>query len=216
MRVGRQIEEMIQLHRPEIKSRDEALRFMQWVGIADPEARMRCYPHELSGGMQQRVMIAMALSSRPQLLVADEPTTALDVTIQAQILDLLRDTQKRLHMAILLITHNLAIISNFAGRVAVMYAGQVVEMAAANALLSNPLHPYSRALMDSAPALGKGSDRLQSIPGQVPNLDAMPAGCRFNPRCAHFRNECARQEPEWIEPVPGHWVRCPYSQISTL
>ena len=210
MRVGKQIEEMIQLHRPEVDSHDETLRFMKWVGIADPEMRIRCYPHEFSGGMQQRIMIAMALSSQPKLLVADEPTTALDVTIQAQILDLLRDTQQRLKMAILLITHNLAMISTFANRVVVMYAGQVVESAPATKILSAPLHPYTRALIESVPTLGRGTQRLLSIPGQVPNLDAMPSGCRFHPRCPIAKSECSQLEPLWAEAVPNHWVRCPY------
>src|SRR6201993_882774 len=149
----------------------------------------------MSGGMQQRVMIAMALASEPKLLVADEPTTALDVTIQAQILDLLLDLKRRLGMAILLITHNLGIVGDMADRVAVMYAGQVVEMAPARELLRRPLHPYTRALMNSVPKLQGGAERLSAIPGNVPRIGNFPAGCRFYPRCPSARRECADKLP---------------------
>jgi oligopeptide/dipeptide ABC transporter ATP-binding protein len=189
---------------------DEVIRLLKLVGIPAPEARAKNYPFELSGGMQQRVMIAMALASEPQLLVADEPTTALDVTIQAQILDLLRDLKQRLGMAILLITHNLGLVGEIADRVAVMYAGQIVELAPARALLQRPLHPYTRALMASVPKLQGGAERLTAIAGNVPRIGNFPTGCRFAPRCAMAKPECAQNVPELIEVEPGRWVRCPF------
>ena len=155
-------------------------------------------------------MIAMALASEPKLLVADEPTTALDVTIQAQILDLLRDLKERLGMAILLITHNLGIVGDIADRVAVMYAGQIVELAPARELLRRPLHPYTRALMASVPKLGGDATRLTTIPGNVPRIGNFPSGCRFAPRCPMAREECGRALPELIEVEPQRWVRCPF------
>ena len=172
--------------------------------------RIGNYPFEMSGGMQQRVMIAMALASEPKLLIADEPTTALDVTIQAQILDLLRDLKQRLGMAILLITHNLGIVGDMADRVAVMYAGQIVELAPAKELLRRPLHPYTKALMNSVPKLRGGADRLSAIPGNVPRIGNFPPGCRFAPRCPIARPECANAVPELLEVEPGRWVRCPF------
>jgi oligopeptide/dipeptide ABC transporter ATP-binding protein len=160
--------------------------------------------------MQQRVMIAMALASEPNLLVADEPTTALDVTIQAQILDLLRDLKQRLGMAILLITHNLGIVGDLADRVAVMYAGQIVELAPARALLRRPLHPYTQALLASVPKLSGNAKRLTTIPGNVPRIGNLPPGCRFEPRCPIARTECKTIRPELIEVEPQRWVRCPF------
>src|SRR5579862_4388396 len=182
-RVGNQIKESLKLHRPEKATNDEVIRLLKLVGIPAPESRIRNYPFEMSGGMQQRVMIAMALASEPKLLVADEPTTALDVTIQAQILELLSSLKQRLGMAILLITHNLGIVGDMADRVAVMYAGQVVELAPAEDLLREPMHPYTKALMASVPSLSDGAQRLRSIPGTVPSLGNWPKGCRFYPRC---------------------------------
>src|SRR5438128_188388 len=182
-RIGNQIKEALKLHRPERATEAEVIRLLKLVGIPAPEVRLKDYPHQMSGGMQQRVMIAMALASEPKLLVADEPTTALDVTIQAQILDLLRELKQRLRMSILLITHNLGIVGDIADRVAVMYAGQIVELAPALELLSRPFHPYTRALMDSVPKLGRDARRLTSIAGNVPQLNALPSGCRFHPRC---------------------------------
>jgi oligopeptide/dipeptide ABC transporter ATP-binding protein len=208
-RVGSQIKESLQLHRPEAATDKEVIRLLKLVGIPAPESRIRDYPHQMSGGMQQRVMIAMALASHPKLLIADEPTTALDVTIQAQILDLLRDLKQRLGMSILLITHNLGIVGEIADRVAVMYAGQVVEVAPARALLQRPLHPYTRALMDSVPAIGHESGRLRAIPGTVPAPGAFPSGCRFHPRCPKAQAECKTQSPPLIEVELGRWVRCP-------
>jgi oligopeptide/dipeptide ABC transporter ATP-binding protein len=166
----------------------------------------------MSGGMQQRVMIAMALASEPKLLVADEPTTALDVTIQAQILDLLRDLKNRLGMSILLITHNLGIVGDMADRVAVMYSGQVVELSPALDLLRRPLHPYTRALMNSVPKLSANLQRLSAIPGNVPSLGNFPPGCRFYPRCPTAHPECAHTMPELIEVEPNRWSRCLYAK----
>ena len=209
-RVGGQIRESLQRHQPARATEAEVIRLLKLVGIPAPERRVRNYPFELSGGMQQRVMIAMALASEPQLLVADEPTTALDVTIQAQIMDLLRDLKERLGMAILLITHNLGIVGDLADRVAVMYAGQIVELAPARELLRRPLHPYTRALMNSVPKLGGTQDRLPAIPGQVPRTGDFPPGCRFAPRCPVARPECSAHPPELVEVEAGRWVRCPY------
>jgi oligopeptide/dipeptide ABC transporter ATP-binding protein len=209
-RIGAQIRESLKLHRPERANRAEVIRLLKLVGIPAPEARIRNYPFELSGGMQQRVMIAMALASEPRLLVADEPTTALDVTIQAQILDLLRDLKQRLGMAILLITHNLGIVGDMADRMAVMYAGQIVELGPAHELLRQPFHPYTRALINSVPKLHGKSGPLWAIPGQVPRNGDFPPGCRFAPRCPVARPQCSAQIPELLEVVPGRFVRCPF------
>jgi oligopeptide/dipeptide ABC transporter ATP-binding protein len=209
-RVGRQIKESLKLHRPQAATDAEVVRLLKLVGIPAAESRLRDYPHEMSGGMQQRVMIALALASEPKLLVADEPTTALDVTIQAQILELLRELKERLGMSMLLITHNLGIVGQMADRVAVMYAGQIVEVAPTAELLRRPLHPYTRALINSVPKLGGGAERLTAIAGAVPNPGSMPPGCRFEPRCAKARPDCARHIPQLIEVESGRWVRCPY------
>jgi peptide/nickel transport system ATP-binding protein/oligopeptide transport system ATP-binding protein len=209
-RVGYQIREALKLHRPDAANNEEIIRLLKLVGIPAPEQRMRDYPHQLSGGMQQRVMIAMAVASQPQLLVADEPTTALDVTIQAQIIDLLRELKSGLGMSILLITHNLGIVGQIADRVAVMYAGQIVELAATESLLRDPLHPYTRALIRSVPKLRAGKDKLAVIPGNVPMLGSFPKGCRFYPRCPTAIQECAEVMPELVEVTAGHWVRCKY------
>ncbi|KAB2653432.1 MAG: ABC transporter ATP-binding protein [Verrucomicrobia bacterium] len=208
--IGAQIKESLKLHQPQKASDAEVIRLLKLVGIPAPEARLKNYPFEMSGGMQQRVMIAIALASEPKLLVADEPTTALDVTIQAQILDLLRDLKQRLGMAILLITHNLGIVGDIADRVAVMYAGQIVELAPARELLRRPLHPYTRALMASVPKLGGDATRLTTILGNVPRIGNFPAGCRFAPRCPMAREECAKALPELIEVEAQRWVRCPF------
>src|ERR1700728_972078 len=209
-RVGAQIKESLKLHKPEKATNEEVIRLLKLVGIPAPESRIKDYPHQMSGGMQQRVMIAMALASEPKLLVADEPTTALDVTIQAQILDLLLDLKKRLGMSILLITHSLGIVVDIADRVAVMYAGQVVEMSPALELLRRPLHPYTKALMNSVPKLSGNAERLSAIPGNVPTLGNFPSGCRFYPRCPSAHPECATTMPQLIEVEPKRWVRCLY------
>jgi len=209
-RVGRQILEALKLHQPARANDAEVIRLLKLVGIPAPESRVRDYPHQLSGGMQQRVMIAMALASEPKLLVADEPTTALDVTIQAQILELLLDLKQRLGMAMLLITHNLGIVGDLADRVAVMYAGQVVEEAPAHELLQHPRHPYTRALMQSVPELGHARERLAAIPGNVPPLGQWPDGCRFAPRCPIRRDDCTTALPPLADVGAGRQVRCPY------
>ncbi|HXS69223.1 MAG TPA: ABC transporter ATP-binding protein [Candidatus Polarisedimenticolia bacterium] len=211
VRIGKQIKESLKLHRPEKATDEEVIRLLKLVRIPAPESRIRNYPFEMSGGMQQRVMIAMALASEPKLLVADEPTTALDVTIQAQILELLLDLKKRLGMSILLITHNLGIVGDIADRVAVMYAGQIVELAPARELLRKPLHPYTKALMNSVPKLSGDATRLTAIPGNVPRIGNFPPGCRFYPRCPSAKPECANQMPELLEVEPKRWVRCLYT-----
>ena len=211
-RIGAQIKEALQLHRPDAATEAEVIRLLKLVQIPEPERRIRDYPHQLSGGMQQRVMIAMALACNPALLVADEPTTALDVTIQAQILDLLKELKSQLGMSILLITHNLGIVGELADHVAVMYAGRIVETSPAAALLEKPLHPYTLALMRSIPNLGERAARLQSIPGTVPNAADLPAGCKFHPRCDRAQNDCAADpDPKLLDVENGtRLVRCPY------
>jgi oligopeptide/dipeptide ABC transporter ATP-binding protein len=192
--------------------RQRALELLQKVGISDPEKRLKAFPHELSGGMAQRVMIAMALAFSPDLLIADEPTTALDVTIQAQILDLMRTLQANLGTAIILITHDLGIVAEMAERIAVMYAGQIVEEADVRTLFREPLHPYTVGLLGSVPVLGQGKDMLASIPGNVPNLIDLPPGCRFAPRCqARIDNNleiCLEEIPELLPAAPRHTARC--------
>ena len=213
-RIGNQIKETLQLHRPDVATDAEVVRLLKLVRIPDPERRLRDYPHQLSGGMQQRVMIAMGLACNPALLIADEPTTALDVTIQAQILDLLRDLKKEIGMSILLITHNLGILGDLAEHVAVMYAGRIVEYAPAAELLRQPRHPYTAALMRSIPQLGRRADRLYSIAGTVPSAAQLTAGCKFAPRCDRVQPDCARDpEPPLIE-TNGRRVRCPYWEKS--
>jgi peptide/nickel transport system ATP-binding protein/oligopeptide transport system ATP-binding protein len=209
-RVGRQIRESLKLHRPEIATDAEVIRLLKLVGIPAPESRIKDYPFQMSGGMQQRVMIAMALASQPKLLIADEPTTALDVTIQAQILELLKDLKQRLGMSILLITHNLGIVGDIADKVAVMYAGQIVELSPALDLLRRPLHPYTKALMNSVPQIKGGPARLQAIGGSVPAPGNYPAGCRFFPRCPTAQSPCDTKMPELVEVEPNRWVRSLY------
>jgi oligopeptide/dipeptide ABC transporter ATP-binding protein len=211
---GDQIAEVLQTHKFLEKSEawKSAVELLRLVGIPDPERRARSYPHELSGGQAQRVMIAIALALMPQLLIADEPTTALDVTIQAQILDLLRGLQDKFKTAVILITHDLGVIAEMAERVAVMYAGKIVEQAYVNPLFREPLHPYTQGLIGSIPILGKVKERLEVIPGIVPNLINLPSGCRFAPRCRlreeHGLKICTVTEPDLIEISPNHLVRC--------
>jgi len=213
-KVGDQIAEVLDIHQSLGKElgRQRAVELLRMVGIPEPERRAEAYPHELSGGMAQRVMIAMALACAPELLIADEPTTALDVTIQAQILDLMRGLREKTGASIILITHDLGVIAEMAERVAIMYAGRIVEQAAVGELFDKPLHPYTQGLIGSIPVLGKIKDRLDVIPGTVPNLVNLPPGCRFAPRCrARIENQlaiCTDQEPDLIEAVPGHIVRC--------
>ena len=209
-RIGNQIKESLKLHKPEKATKEEVIRLLKLVGIPAPESRIKNYPFEMSGGMQQRVMIAMALASEPKLLVADEPTTALDVTIQAQILELLHSLKQGLGMAILLITHNLGIVGDMADRVAVMYAGQIVELSPAKELLRRPLYPYTKALMNAVPKLAGGANRLSAIPGNVPRIGNFPPGCRFAPRCPIAKPECSKKIPELVEVEAGRFVRCPF------
>lgn len=213
-KVGDQIAEVLQIHHQARKGEDwkRAVELLRLVGIPDPERRAHAYPHQLSGGQAQRVMIAMALALNPELLIADEPTTALDVTIQAQILDLIRALRSELNTAVILITHDLGVIAEMADQVAVMYAGRIVEQTDVRTLFARPLHPYTQGLIDSIPVLGKVKERLEVIPGSVPNLIDLPPGCRFAPRCKareKFGLEiCTRTEPDLITAQPGHAVRC--------
>ncbi len=213
-RIGDQLTEALTIHlklsREEAEKR--ALELLKMVGIPEPQSRMKAFPHELSGGMAQRVMIAMALACEPELLIADEPTTALDVTIQAQILDLMRHLQARLHTAIILITHDLGVVAEMCDRVVVMYAGRIVEEAEVVDLFQQAKHPYTVALIGSTPVLGQADKELVTIPGSVPNLVNLPAGCKFAPRCLarieHGLTRCAEEEPELKMVAPNHWVRC--------
>jgi oligopeptide/dipeptide ABC transporter ATP-binding protein len=208
--VGRQIGEVLELHRDMKRgpARARALELLRMVGIPDPERRLKSYPHEMSGGMAQRVRIAMALASEPELLIADEPTTALDVTIQAQILELLRDLRARLGMAVMLISHDLGVVAEFASRVIVMYAGRVVEDAPVDVLFRRPLHPYTEGLMASVPAIEGEMARLYSIPGRIPDPDEAVAGCRFGPRCGYAEPVCRAAVPDLVAVDGDHRVRC--------
>ena len=212
--IGEQIAEVLQLHMAMNKQQAwaRAAALLRLVGIPDAENRLHAYPHEMSGGMAQRVMIAMALACSPVLLIADEPTTALDVTIQAQILDLMRELRAKTGTAIILITHDLGVVAEMADRVGVMYAGEIVEEASVGDLFDQPLHPYTQGLMASIPVLGLVKDRLEVIPGSVPNLVDLPPGCRFAPRCRarveHRLEICTREEPNLVGHIPGHTARC--------
>ena len=211
--VGRQVMEIILAHEPatsRAQARTRSIAILTEVGIPDAATRMDQYPHELSGGMRQRVMIAIALALNPALLIADEPTTALDVTIQAQILGLMLDLKARHEGgAILLITHNLAVVAETCDRVAVMYGGKIQEVAPVRDLFHNPLHPYTRGLLASLPRVdGERARRLTTIPGAVPDIHSLPAGCKFTTRCAERFEPCAEIEPPLIEAAPDHWVRC--------
>ncbi len=212
MRVGDQIAEAVLAHEPVSKSEawGRAVEGMREVAIPDPEQRARSYPHQLSGGMRQRVMIAMAIVNRPQLLIADEPTTALDVTIQQQILDLLNDLRHKFGLAMLFISHDLAVVSHVADRVAVMYAGNLVELGAKADIFNAPAHPYTQGLLRAIPTLA--TDRalpLSTIEGTVPPIAQLPPGCPFEPRCPHRVAACAVQLPPLVEVSPEHWARCP-------
>jgi oligopeptide/dipeptide ABC transporter ATP-binding protein len=207
---GFQIMEAVVLHQGVGKkeARLRAIDMLRLVGIPAPEQRIDEYPHQLSGGMRQRVMIGMALSCNPDLLIADEPTTALDVTIQAQILELLQRLKDEFHMAILLITHDLGVIAETADRVSVMYAGKVVEHAATDDLFKAPAHPYTRGLMASIPRLDTPTDRLEIISGMVPDATSFPEGCRFSPRCPLADDKCRAEEPSLESVSPGHSASC--------
>ena len=210
--IGNQIGEMLRLHLKMSRSeaQDRTVELLNLVGIPAPEQRVKEYPHQLSGGMRQRVMIAMAISCNPDVIFADEPTTALDVTIQAQILALLEELRGRMGLALVLISHDLGVIAEVAHEVAIMYAGRIVESATTEELFSNPLHPYTQGLLASLPRFdhaGARRERLSAIPGSVPRLLELPRGCKFEPRCGFAFDRC-REEPPLEELAPDHWVRC--------
>jgi dipeptide transport system ATP-binding protein len=209
--IGFQLQETLRLHEglDRASRRRRAIELLEQVGIPAPESRLRAFPHQLSGGMNQRVMIAMAIACNPRLLIADEPTTALDVTIQAQILDLLLTLQRERGMALILITHNMGVVAETAQRVSVMYAGQVVEERATAELFAAPQHPYTAALLAALPERSSGESRLATIPGMVPGLHDRPTGCLFNPRCTYANARCRAAEPA-LRPWQGGKVRCHY------
>jgi oligopeptide/dipeptide ABC transporter ATP-binding protein len=210
--LGRQISEVIVEHQglSRAKAHEQAVEMLALVGIPEPRKRADNFPHQMSGGMRQRAMIAMALSCQPQLLIADEPTTALDVTIQAQILELMKDLQRQLGMAIIFITHDLGVVAEVADRVIVMYASQVVETGPVADIFNRPQMPYTAGLLNSIPRLGSSGERqrLETIPGQVPMLSRLPSGCRFRPRCGHALPACAASDPALTRTPDGREVRC--------
>jgi len=208
--IGHEIIETLQLHQGlrKEKARQEAVEVLHTVGMPDAEKRANNYPHELSGGMRQRAMIAMALACNPSLLIADEPTTALDVTIQAQILQLMNDLKDKFGTSVMIITHDLGVVAEMCDNMAVMYAGHVVEYTDVDTLFSNPLHPYTRGLKKSIPRLDVKVERLDTISGMVPDLLHIPAGCPFNPRCSSCFNRCLREMPKLREAQLGHHVKC--------
>jgi oligopeptide/dipeptide ABC transporter ATP-binding protein len=208
--IGDQIMEAILLHQglPKVEARKKTIEILDRVKIPLPETRIDAYPHQLSGGMRQRAMIAMALSCQPKLLIADEPTTALDVTIQAQVLRLLKEIQREMGMAVMLITHDLGVVTEIADRVAVMYAGRIVEMASLEAIFGQMRHPYTKGLLDSIPQLKEKKNRLNAIPGQVPNPIDLPVGCKFHPRCYLMIEECKKEEPPLFKVDGDHFSRC--------
>ena len=212
MRVGDQIAEAVLAHEQVSKAEawNRAVEGMREVAIPEPESRVRSYPHQLSGGMRQRIMIAMALVNRPQLLIADEPTTALDVTIQQQILDLLNELRRKFSLSMLFISHDLAVVSHVADRVAVMYAGSLVELAPKTAIFASSAHPYTRGLLRAVPTLSTERARpLATIEGSVPSIAALPRGCAFEPRCELRVAACAVEPPPLVEIGPRHWAQCP-------
>ena len=209
--VGNQIGEAIRLHQGlgKKETRDKTIEMLRLVKIADPASRVDSYPHQLSGGMRQRIMIAMALSCNPSLLIADEPTTALDVTIQAQILELMKELQQKIGMALLLITHDLGVVAEQADDVAIMYAGKIVERSNTRTIFNHPMHPYTVGLLNSLPGVGAlKKKRLDAIPGVVPSPLRLPSGCRFRDRCPRAAEMCAQVEPQLVENETGHTVAC--------
>ena len=207
--VGYQIMEALKVHQGGSKAarRERAIELLSLVGIPDPKSRLEVYPHQLSGGMSQRVMIAMAIACNPKLLIADEPTTALDVTIQAQIIDLLLELQRKENMALILITHDLALVAESAHRIIVMYAGQVVEEGRAEEIFKSPLHPYTQTLLKALPEFAEGKSRLQSLPGVVPGKYDRPQGCLLNPRCPYATEKCRSVEPALVQ-INSRQVKC--------
>ncbi len=215
--VGDQIMEAMRAHERQPRNlRERAIEALARVRIPAPDRRLDEYPHQMSGGMRQRVMIAMALSCKPDLLIADEPTTALDVTVQAQILDLLRDLQAETGMGIILITHDLGVVAEMADEVAVMYAGRVVEQAPATAIFDDPQHPYTLGLLGSVPRIEEMRERLLAIEGSVPSPSAMPPGCRFHPRCVFGAEACTAAQPPLRPLAPGHAVACIRAPVETI
>ena len=208
--VGKQVMEILRLHQnlDTAQAREKAIEMFELVGIPEATKRIKVYPHQLSGGLRQRVMIAMALSCRPKLLIADEPTTALDVTVQAQILRLMRKLQAEIQSAILLITHDLGVVAEMCDDVAVMYAGKIMEQTDAETLFEKPLHPYTAGLMNSIPSLDQENKKLYCIKGMVPNLLFLAPGCKFHPRCEFASESCRQKEPDLFEAEPRHFVRC--------
>ena len=207
---GHQIGEVLRLHQGMNKeeARKQAIELMRMVGIPLPEKRVDNYPHQLSGGMRQRVMISMALACKPKLLIADEPTTALDVTIQAQIMELIKDLKEQMNMALILITHDMGVVAEMAERVIVMYAGDAVEEADVHTIFKNPMHPYTIGLLESIPRLDGDDEDLNVIEGTVPSMFDMPKGCRFAPRCKHCTKRCEEELPPLVDVGDGHKVRC--------
>ncbi|MBI3580723.1 MAG: ABC transporter ATP-binding protein [Nitrospinae bacterium] len=209
--VGSQIAEVLSIHKgaSSREAREKSVEMLRLVGMPEPEQKFGEYPHRLSGGMRQRVMIAMALACNPSVLIADEPTTALDVTIQAQILDLMGGLKERYGMSVILITHDLGVVAKYVQNVAVMYAGKIVESCSVAAIFANPMHPYTMGLMESVPAMrGTGGGRLREIPGIVPPLHDMPSGCRFNPRCPYVMDVCRSAEPPLVTVARDHTAAC--------
>ncbi len=210
--IGTQIVETIRAHRPigRAEARRRAHELLRQLAMPDPAQKMRQYPHELSGGQRQRALLAIALAAEPELLIADEPTTALDVTVQAQVLDLIEELRRERQLAVLLVTHDLGVVARACDRVAIFYAGEVVEEGPTDEVLARPAHPYTRALLASVPRLGEGAEsgRLAAIPGQVPTLADRPAGCPFHPRCAERLASCDRETPPWVAFAPGRAARC--------
>lgn len=211
---GEQIMEALMLHKKMTKSeaRAEAIKMLSLVGIPMPEQRVDAYPHQLSGGMRQRVMIAMAISCNPELLIADEPTTALDPTIQAQVLELIKDLQKKTNMSVMYITHDLGVVAELCDRVVVMYGGMVMEVASVRDLFHNVQHPYTLGLLKAMPVMNKKIERLYNIKGSVPHLRDMPEGCHFCPRCPYATEECEKNIPDMVDVGNGHKVRCFHPQ----
>ena len=208
--IGTQLIEMIRAHNKKISKKDahaKAVEMLKKVGIPLPEHRLKSYPHQFSGGMRQRVMIAMALSTNAKMLIADEPTTALDVTIQAQILELIEELQKSLNMSVILITHDMGVVSDVADDVLIMYAGETVEYGDVASIFHHPLHPYASGLLKSIPRLDEDAETLYTIPGTVPSLSEMPSGCRFSTRCPECSERCRKEKPPLFE-VDGQQVRC--------
>lgn len=215
---GDQIMEVIRLHKGVSKkeARQMAIEMLREVGVQSPETRVDCYPHELSGGMRQRVMIAMALSCSPTLLISDEPTTALDPTIQAQILQLIKDMKKKLNMSVLFITHDLGVVAQNCDRVVVMYAGKIVEVAEVCELFDHPSHPYTQGLIMSIPKMSSDVEELYSIDGSIPSFGSLPSGCTFGPRCPYFTEECTKSEPVLKDIGGGHLCACHRRSSGTL